>query len=239
MVDRDLLPENTLLFHLEELRRRLLKIFLVTALLYPAGYFLSPYLITFLVSHAFPGGVEKLYYFTPMEVFFVRLKLALIIALVAAYPYNISQLWGFILPALYPDEKKKLGAWLFFSTFLFLGGAVFCIGLILPLIMEFSAGFASAELQMMLGIGAFLNLAGALTLAFGIMFQAPIAVMLAVRFGVIEKSSLNKIRPYVMTVILIIAGILTPPDIVSQLLLALPTWMLFELGVLLARKVKD
>ena len=73
MVDRELLPENTLLFHLEELRRRLLKIFLVTALLYPAGYFLSPYLITFLVSHAFPGGVEKLYYFTPMEVFFVQI----------------------------------------------------------------------------------------------------------------------------------------------------------------------
>ena len=109
---------------------------------------------------------------------------------------------------------------------------------ILPLLMRFSQGFSSSELTPMLGLSGFLELSGWLTLAFGLMFQAPIVVLLAVRFGVVSADSLAKKRPYVITVILILAALLTPPDIVSQVMLAVPTWLLFETGLLLARRVE-
>ena len=132
-----------------------------------------------------------------------------------------------------------LGLWIFFSSVLFAGGIAFCIGLILPMLMRFSGGFATPELQPVLGLANFLNLAGWLMLAFGVMFQSPIAVLLAVRFGVISAETIRRKRPYVMTGILIAAAILTPPDIVSQVMLAVPTWLLFELGLILAGKMEE
>ena len=173
-----------------------------------------------------------------MEVLWVRLRLALIAALLAAYPWNILQLWRFLLPALYKRERKALGCCIVSSSLLFFCGAAFSIGLILPLMMNFSGGFATAELRPSIGLANFLNLAGWLTLAFGIMFQSPIIVLLAVRFGVISCGSLRRKRPYIATAILIAAAILTPPDIVSQLMLAIPTWLLFELGLIIAGRIE-
>ena len=230
--------ENTFIAHLTALRNTLLRCIAGTVLLYPIGYLLSPYAISFLVQWSFPETAGKLHYFAPMEFFWVQLKLALILALVMAYPWNILQIWRFLLPALYKEERHAFGWWLIFSSVLFFGGATFCVGLILPMLMNFSGGFATPELQPMLGLSNFLNLAGWLMLAFGVMFQTPIAVLLAVRFGIITTESLRKKRPYVMTVILIAAAILTPPDVISQIMLALPTWLLFELGLLLSSKIE-
>ena len=229
--------ENNLIAHLEALRTALLKILVVTSLLYPAGYFASPYAIRWLVKWCFPEG-GQLHYFSPMEVFWVQLKLALVLALIVAFPWNLRQIWNFVLPALYAAERRALRWWLFFSTLLFLGGGAFCVGVILPLLMKFSQGFSSPELTPLLGLSSFLELSGWLTLAFGLMFQAPIVVLLAVRFGVITADSLARKRPYVITVILILAALLTPPDIVSQVMLAAPTWLLFETGLLLARRLE-
>ncbi len=230
--------ENTLISHLEALRRTLIACVAVTALAYPVGFFVSPYAINFLVHWSFPESIGKLHYFAPMEVFWVQLKLALILALGIAYPWNAWQLWRFLLPALYKGERKALGWWVVFSTMLFLGGVAFCIGVILPLLMNFSGGFATPELQPILGLANFLNLAGWLMLSFGVMFQSPILVLLAVRFGVISTETLAKKRPYIMTAILIVAAVLTPPDIVSQVMLAVPTWLLFELGLFLAKRME-
>lgn len=231
--------ENSLVSHLEALRRMLLRIVIVTALLYPAGYVLAPYAIDALVCWCCPPEIGRLHYFAPMEVFFVQLKLALVFALALAYPWNMAQIWDFLRPALYPKERKALGWWIAASSVLFFGGMAFCVGLILPMLMSFSGGFASAELQPMLGLANFLNLAGWLMLAFGVMFQAPVVVLLLVRFGVISAESLRKKRPYVMTVILIVAAVLTPPDIVSQIMLAVPTWLLFEAGLFLAKRMEE
>lgn len=232
-------PENTLIAHLDALRRTLLRCVTVTALLYPIGYLTSPYVINALVQWCFPESAGKLHYFAPMEVFWVQLKLALILALALAYPWNMLQLWRFLLPALYDGERRALGWWIVFSSVLFFSGVVFCTGVILPMLMTFSGGFATPELQPILGLANFLNLAGWLMLAFGIMFQAPIVVLLAVRFGVVSTESLKRKRPYIMTAILILAAVLTPPDIVSQVALAIPTWLLFELGLFLAKQMKQ
>ena len=228
---------NDLIAHLEALRAALLKIVVVTAVLFPAGYFASPHVIRWLTKWCFPEG-GQLHYFAPMEVFWVQLKLALVLSLIVAYPWNLRQIWNFVLPALYAGERRALGWWLIFSTFLFLAGGAFCVGFILPLLMRFSQGFSTPELTPMLGLSSFLELSGWLTLAFGLMFQAPIVVLLAVRFGVISADSLARKRPYVVTAILILAALLTPPDIVSQVMLALPTWLLFEMGLLLARRAE-
>ena len=230
--------ENTLISHLEALRRTLIACVAVTALAYPVGFFVSPYVINFLVQWSFPESIGKLHYFAPMEVFWMQLKLALILALGIAYPWNVWQLWRFLLPALYKGERRVLGCWVVFATVLFLGGVAFCIGVILPLLMNFSGGFATPELQPILGLANFLNLAGWLMLSFGVMFQSPILVLLAVRFGVISVETMAKKRPYIMTVILIVAAILTPPDVVSQIMLAVPTWLLFELGLFLAKRME-
>lgn len=228
---------ETLISHLEELRKRLLRIFAAVALLFPVCFYLSPYVIEQLVRWCCPPEIGPLHYFTPLEVFFVQLKLALILALAASYPWNVLQAWNFLLPALYRKERKALGWWILFSSVLFFGGIAFCVGLILPMLMRFSGSFATPGLQPILGLAGFLSLAGWLMLAFGIMFQAPTVVLILVRLGLVSVDSLRKKRPYVMVAILVIAALLTPPDVVSQVLLAVPTWLLFELSLYLAGRM--
>ena len=216
----------------------LLSCLIATALLYPVAFLASPYVITALVRWSFPPEAGKLHYFAPMEVFWVQLKLALVLALALAYPWNILQVWRFLLPALYREERRALGWWIVVSSVLFFCGVAFCGVLILPMLMNFSGGFATPELQPMLGLANFLELAGWLMLSFGVMFQSPLVVLLAVRFGLISVESLRRKRPWVMTAILVVAAILTPPDVVSQVMLALPTWLLFEAGLFFARRLE-
>ena len=229
---------SSVISHLEALRFTIIRMLVATALMYPLGYLLCPPVINALVRWCCPPSIGTLHYFAPMEVFFVKLKLALVLALALAYPWNIYQVWLFILPALYKDERHALIYWLLSSTMLFVLGVAFCIGFILPLLMKFSGGFATMELQPLLGISSFVTLSGWLMLAFGLMFQVPILVLLMVRFGLVSYDSLRRKRPYVMVVILVLAAILTPPDVVSQLMLALPTWLLFEIGLFISKNVE-
>ena len=188
--------ENSLIGHLEALRRTLLSCLIATALLYPGAFLASPYVISSLVRWSFPPEAGKLHYFAPMEVFWVQLKLALVLAMALAYPWNILQVWRFLLPALYREERRTLGWWIVVASILFFGGVVFCGALILPMLMKFSGGFATPELQPMLGLANFLELAGWLMLSFGVMFQAPLLVLLAVRFGLISTEALRRKRPW-------------------------------------------
>lgn len=229
--------EESLISHLEALRGALLRCVIATAALFPVGYLIAPHVINALTLWCFPDGAT-LHYFAPMEVFFVQLRLALIIALVLAYPWNIAQIWRFLLPALYKEERRSIARAALFSSLLFACGAAFCAGLVLPAVIRFAGSFATQGLEASLGVANFVGLAGRLTLAFGLMFQTPMLALLAVRLGVISAESLGRKRPYVMTAILIAAGILTPPDVISQLTMAVPAWLLFELGLLLARRLE-
>ena len=230
--------ENTLIGHLEALRSTLLKIIYAVVLLYPVAYYFSADIIDFLVKWCFKETDVQLHYFAPMEVFWQQLQLSFVVALAMAYPWSIKQIWNFLLPALYKEERKALGSWIFISTFLFFGGMAFSIWLILPLMMKFSIGFSTENIKATIGLANFLNLSGWLTLAFGVMFQAPVVVLLVVKFGLVSAETLAYARPYVMTGILILSAILTPPDIVSQIMLAVPTWLLFELGLMAAKRIE-
>ena len=157
-----------------------------------------------------------------------------ILAIAASFPWCMLQIWGFIVPALKNSERRFIIRGTLTSSVLFLFGASFCVLFILPLLMKFSAGFASSELMPVLGLEPFLSLAGGITLAFGLMFQLPLLVLLAVHFGWLSAASVRHARPYVWTCVLVLSALLTPPDIASQLMLALPTGLLFEGGLLLA-----
>ncbi len=224
--------------HLEALRRALIRCLAATAALYPLGYLASGRVAAALARWSFPASAGPLHYFSPLEAFCVRLRFALVLALLAAFPWNALQLWRFLLPALYKKERRALGCCILASSLLFFCGAAFSVGFILPMLMNFSGTFASAELQPSIGLASFMSLAGWLAVAFGAMFQTPVAVLLAVRFGVVSSERLRRARPFVMSVILVAAAVLTPPDAVSQLALAVPTWFLFELGLAAARRIE-
>ncbi len=227
--------EETFLDHLEALRRALLASILSLAVLYPVAYLLTPKWIRLLIFHAFPAGMGTLHYFGPLDLFRLKLETAFIVDLVLAFPFLLRQGWKFLSPALYRQEKGLLFGGILLSSMLFFAGAFFSAFVMLPLAMAFSGSFQTAEIQPLLGIVNFLTLAGWLMLAFGLMFQTPVAVLLAVKTGLVSVARLRRLRPYAATVILIVSAIVTPPDVVSQVMLAIPTYLLFEGGIFLAR----
>ena len=230
--------EQSFLEHLEALRFMLIRCIAAIVIMSPAGFYLSPKFIDFLIKNSLPQGVAKLHYFSPMEVFVIQLKAGLVIGFILAFPYIVIQVRKFILPALYEHERKFLGWLVFISTFLFILGAGFCIFLILPLIMNFSAGFSTSHLEATLGLENFITLSAGLMLAFGLMFQIPLVVLAGIKYGLVSVQTLQNTRPYIIVIILILAAIFTPPDVVSQLMLGIPTWLLFEAGVLAAKFIE-
>lgn len=230
--------ENTWLGHLEALRHSLLYCLVGTAVLLPLAYLLAPTLLVWMVSWTLPPELGKLHFFSPLEAFLVRVKMSVIMALLAAYPWNLTHLWRFLAPALYEREKKLLLRAVLVATLLFLAGLLFAILIVLPILMRFAGQFATAQLQPMLGLAAFFELSCWLSLAFGLVFQTPALVVPAVRLGLISSNELRRQRPLIMTVILVVAAFLTPPDVLSQLLLAIPAWFMFEAGLFWATKAE-
>ena len=228
------LEEEKLTYHLSELRKTILSIIVCLIVLFPLGYLLAPYCIDWLIKWSFFNTDYSLNFFTPMEVFLVNLNIGFILAFIVGFPFIIYKIWKFLLPALYEKEKKFLKTAVVYSTFLFCLGAAMCVFFVLPLIIKFSMSFSTEQIKPMLGISNFLGLSGWLMLAFGLMFQFPIAIYFSVKFDIVSIENLRNKRPYIIVILLLIAAIVTPPDVVSQLLLFLPTYILFELGLFFA-----
>jgi sec-independent protein translocase protein TatC len=230
--------DETFWDHWEALRQTLIRCFAALILIYPLAYLITPRAMEMLLSYAFPAGTQTLHYFGPMDLFRLKLETALILDLMLSFPWLLWQVWHFLLPALYARERRLLLSGILLSTLLFAGGAIFSVLCILPLVMQFSVSFATVQIQPLLGIVNVLTLAGWLMLAFGVMFQTPLAVLLAVSIGLVSTRQLRHLRPYVMTIILTLSAILTPPDVFSQLMLAIPTWLLYEAGLLIAAQME-
>ena len=223
--------QQTFLEHLEALRSMLIHSLTAVAVMSLPGFYFAPKCIDFIIKNSLPENIKNLHYFSPMEVFVIQLKAGLVIGFILAFPYIVYQVRKFVLPALYENEKKFLGWLLSLATLLFAAGSAFCIFLILPLIMT--------QLQPTLGLESFINLSAAMILAFGLMFQFPLAVLICVKFGFISVKTLKNSRPYIIVGILVLAAIFTPPDIVSQLMLGIPTWLLFEAGLFAAGIIEN
>lgn len=236
MVDN---KDESLISHLEALRETLLKCFISLCIVIPFTLWLSPYALNFLVKVIAGSDKVSFNFFSPMEVFMLQLKAALLLDVIVCFPYMAKKIWDFILPALYDNEKKFIKTVAFASTFLFLLGACFCIFVIMPIVVKFGLSFAGENITPVFGLSNIINLTLVMAASFGAMFQMPLITIALVKSGVISYESLSDKRPYVIVIILILAAIFTPPDVISQLMLGTPTYLLFEAGLLLARKYKN
>ncbi|MDR1695057.1 MAG: twin-arginine translocase subunit TatC [Endomicrobium sp.] len=224
--------------HLDALRKVLIRCFICISALLPFAFWASPEILDFFIKVLTGESGISLNYFSPMEVFILQMKIALFTALTVSFPYIAKNAWDFIVPALYGKEKKFIKSIVFSSSFLFCFGIVFCFFIILPLIIKFGMSFSSPGMNPVFGVSNIITLSLNMSFVFGLMFQFPLITFALIKAGLISYESVRSKRSYVIIGILIIAAILTPPDVLSQIMLALPTYMLFELGLLFARSAK-
>lgn len=232
MEDKD----ESLLTHLEALRSTLIRCFVALGIGLIPLFLVAPYFMDCLIKIMIGKNNVSLNYFSPMEVFILQIKIAVVLDFLCCFPYIARQIWQFVVPALYENERKFIKSIVFSSSALFIIGVLFCLFFILPLIINFGISFSTSEIKAMFGISNIIGLALMLSIIFGLMFQFPIITYSLIRFNITSYESVKNKRSYIFVGILIIAGILTPPDIVSQLMLTIPTYLLFELGLWSARK---
>ena len=169
--------------------------------------------------------------------FLVPLKVTLMAAFLVALPYVLWQAWAFVAPGLYQHEKRLVLPVLVSSCLFFVLGMSFAYFFVFPVAFGFFAGYAPAGVQMMTDIDKYLSFVMTMFIAFGITFETPVVVVVLVRMRVVTLEKLKSIRPYVIVGAFVIGAIFTPPDVISQSLLAVPLWLLYELGLVLARFV--
>ncbi len=232
MEDKD----ESLLTHLEALRSTLIRCFVALGIGLIPLFLVAPYFMDCLIKIMIGKNNVSLNYFSPMEVFILQIKIAVVLDFLCCFPYIARQIWQFVVPALYENERKFIKSIVFSSSALFIIGVLFCLFFILPLIINFGISFSTSEIKAMFGISNIIGLALMLSIIFGLMFQFPIITYSLIRFNITSYESVKNKRSYIFVGILIIAGILTPPDIVSQLMLTIPTYLLFEIGLWSARK---
>ena len=230
--------ESNLISHLEDLRRALLRSLAVLAIGIVPLFLVSPYVLVWFCGQIALQGDFQLHYFSPLEVFLLQLKIAALLDVVICSPAIAWNILQFVLPALYEKEKKFIRSIVALTSLLFVAGVAFCLIVCFPLIVKFGMSFASDLLQPVFGVSNLVSLALWLSLAFGCMFQFPLVTFALIRGGIVDYETVCKKRPYVVVGVLALSAFLTPPDIISQLVLGTPTYLLFEAGLLAARRYK-
>ena len=220
------------LMHLEELRHRLIKSFLAIVVTSGVAFYFSDELLTFIQM---PLDGVLLHNMQVTGTFYAYLKISLITGIVVALPIIFYQMWRFIAPGLYEKEKTFIIPVVIMSTILFLLGGGFCFLVVLPLSLKFLIGFAGELIVNYITVGSYVSFAGLLLLAFGFGFQMPIVAYFLGRAGVISPSFLCKGRRYALVAILVSAAVITPPDIFTQVLLAAPLYVLYEVSIIVVR----
>jgi len=231
-----------LLDHLIELRTRLLRCVAALAVAFAVCFYFADEIFSFLVqplTAAFPDGEGRLIYTKLYEAFFVEIKVALFAAFFISFPVIANQLWAFVAPGLYAQEKKAFLPFLVATPILFVTGAAMAYYVVMPTAFAWFLGFegerGGLKLEALPGTGDYLSLVMQFILAFGISFLLPVLLMLLNRAGIVTREQLANARRYVIVGIFAISAIITPPDVVSQLLLAAPLLLLFEGSLLLMR----
>lgn len=228
--------DRPLLSHLIELRSRLIRCVIVVGVLFLGLYPFRNALYHWLASPlmaVLPEGASMIatQVATP---FLIPLKLALVSAFFLSVPFVLHQLWAFVAPGLYRHEKRLIWPLLGSSVVLFYAGMAFAYFIVFPLVFQFFAGSTTEGVSMMTDIGEYLSFVLTLFFAFGAAFEVPIATILLVRSGITTRQALAAKRPYVIVGAFTVGMLLTPPDVISQILLAIPIWLLFELGIVLS-----
>lgn len=231
--------EPSFLSHLFELRDRLLRIVLVMLVLFiPMAIFASEIFDYFAgpLMHVLPEGAS-LINTKPADIVLVPFKLVLLLAFVLALPYVLHQIWAFVAPGLYQNEKRLAVPLLVSSVMLFYTGMGFAYFVVLPTLFQFFVNFAPSSVAVTTDIAPYFDFVLMMFLAFGVAFEVPVATVLLVVAGVATPEGLSKARPYIVVGAFTFGMFLTPPDMISQTMLAAPMWLLFEIGLLISRMV--
>jgi sec-independent protein translocase protein TatC len=234
--------QDTFISHLVELRDRLIRALIAVAIVFGALFFwpgsaaIYDFLAAPLVAHL-PEGTKMIAtgVITP---FMVPLKVTMMVAFLVALPVVLYQAWAFVAPGLYAHEKRLVVPLIVASTVLFLLGVAFCYYFVFGQVFKFIASFAPKSITPAPDIEQYLSFVLTMFLAFGITFEVPVALIVLVRFGVVEVQKLKDFRPYFVVGAFVVAAVVTPPDVVSQLALAIPMCLLYELGIFMARFFK-
>ncbi len=230
--------EAPLTEHLAELRTRLIRSLISIAVFAVIAFTQVDFFFDIFqepLNKVFPD--LKLVALTPTESFFTALKISILVGFVLASPFVFYQVWKFIEPALYENEKRLLVPFVLFTTVFFTAGVLFAFFGVLPLAIKFLLTFGYEQLSVdpMLSVSSYISFVIRLLLAFGITFELPVIISLLARLGLVTPETLIKIRPYFIVGIFILAAVLTPPDVVSQIFLALPLLVFYELSIIAAK----
>lgn len=227
--------DETIVGHLTEVRMRLILsilAFLITTIV--VFQYTEP-LVNDLISKS--SGMQFVF-IEPAELFMTFIKIAITGGLVVAFPFLLFQLWMFISPGLKKKEKQALAIALTIGLLLFILGMIFAYLIVLPMTTNFFMGFKLADIPPMVSFSSYFNYALNIILSFGLAFEFPILMVMLAFVGIVKTSFLAKNRKYVLLIVLIVAAIITPPDVVSQVLLTIPLMVLFELGLIFSRLVE-
>ena len=230
--------EETFISHLIELRDRLVKasigiaIACVALMFWPGPSQIYDFLAAPMIA-SLPAG-SKMIATGVIAPFLVPMKVTLVIAFILALPWVFYQLWAFIAPGLYAHEKRLVLPLVISSSVLFIAGVAFCYFFVFGRVFHFITQFAPTSIAVTPDIENYLDFVMSMCLAFGATFEVPVVVVILVRMGIVSIEKLRSVRPYAIVGAFVVAAIVTPPDVVSQLSLALPMCLLFELGLLVA-----
>ena len=225
------------LSHLEELRKRLITCAIAVGIGFVISYIFSERLFRILISplmRVMPEG-DRLIFTNLPEMFLTYLKTALVTGILFVAPVIFYQLWMFIAPGLYQNEKRFVVPFVVFSTILFVGGALFGYFIVFPFGFKFFLGFANEYIQALPSVKQYFSFSIKLLFAFGIVFELPVVIFFLSKMGLVTPEFLKKKRKYALLLTFVMAAILTPPDVITQLMMAGPLILLYEIGIIIAR----
>ncbi|MFO8084164.1 MAG: twin-arginine translocase subunit TatC [Desulfobacterales bacterium] len=223
--------------HLEELRSRLIVCFVAVGIGFFAAYFFKEKLFELLMKPLTDvmGPDDKLIFTNLPEAFFVYLKTAFLAGIIAATPVILYEFWKFVAPGLYKNERTLLLPVVFLCSFFFIGGALFGYFVVFPYGFKFFLGFATEYIRPLPSMKEYFSFASKLLIAFGIVFELPLIVTLLSRLGFVSVDFLKKNRKYALLMFFVGSAILTPPDVITQIMMAFPLMLLYEISIIGAR----
>ena len=228
----------TVLEHIAELRTTLIWAFALAFGAACVAWFFSDTVVNALLQPAHDAGQETLYFQKPMEAFMLKLKASAVVGLFLVFPLILHRIYLFVSPGLLPKEKRVVMPLVISSTLLFYGGVAFCFVILLPLVIRFALGFATESLQPWLTAESYFDMAARLCFAFGILFELPMVVFVLSWIGLVDPRKLLRGWRYALVMILIVSAVLTPPDIISQVMLTGPVMLLYLASVLVSIVVR-
>ena len=230
-----------LMEHLDELRGRIVKSLIAVIVLFAATFTVASHVFEFLKAplvQALPEGANALHFTGPMDVLIANIKISFLMAVIGSCPIWLYQFWKFLEPALYDHERKYAIPFLFSATSLFFGGVSFCFFVIFPLAMEFLIQMGMEVGTPIITVADYISMLMLLIFGFGLVFETPVILVLLALLDIVDAKTLAANRKFVLVGVLILGALLTPPDPISQVAMGLPTYLMYEMSILIIRVIK-